>query len=99
MQLDVRTDRIVSRSANAFSTEAGGEVAIMSIAKGRYYALNDIASEIWRKIEHPIAVSELTGALIAHYEGDPERIESDLRGILEQWLDQGLIELSALPGA
>jgi hypothetical protein len=91
---ELKSDQILSRSSDVFSTEAGGEIAIMSVPNGRYYALNPVASEIWRKLEQPTAVGQLASALAAEYEGDPGQIEKDLRETLEEWLACRLITAS-----
>jgi hypothetical protein len=81
----------VSRSSDVLSTEAGGEVALMSIPNGRYYALNPFASAIWRKLEQPASVAQLAAKLAAEYNGDPAQIENDLRDTLQEWLSWRLI--------
>jgi len=62
-----------------------------SAPNGRYYALNSVASEIWRKLEQPTAVGQLVSTLAAEYEGDPGEIEEDLRETLDEWLAHRLI--------
>jgi hypothetical protein len=91
----LKFDQILSRSSDVFSTEAGGEVAIMSVPNGRYYALNSVASEIWRKLDRPTAVGQLVFTLTAEYEGDPGQIERDLRETLDEWLTYRLITVGA----
>lgn len=83
--------QILSRSQDVLGTEAGGEVALMSIPNGCYYALNPVASDIWRKLEQPVAMGELAASLMAAYDGDPARIVKDLRETVDEWLSHGLI--------
>jgi hypothetical protein len=83
--------QIVSRSPHVLAAEADGEVALMSIPNGCYYALNGIASEIWRRLEQPVAVEQLAAVLIARYNGDRTQIERDLGETLDQWLSLDLI--------
>jgi len=64
----------------------------MSIQNGRYYALNAVASEIWRKLEQPTTADRLSASLAEEYKGDRGRIASDLRETLEEWLTHRLIE-------
>jgi hypothetical protein len=94
MQPIRRSRQIFSRSADALFTEVGGEVVLVSIPKGHYYALDVIASEIWRKLEHPLEVSNLCNMLITQYNGDPEEIGTDVKALLERWVDEGFVHVT-----
>lgn len=83
--------QVLARDSDALWTEAGGEVALMSCRNGCYYALDSIASVVWRKLERPMAVSRLTADLVEEYSGDPTQIEGDLKKTLEEWLAWQLI--------
>ena len=89
--------QILSRNSDVISTEVGGDLALMSIPNGCYYALNCAASAIWRKLEEPIRVDQLSAALIDEYNGDARQIEQDLREPLEKWLAWSLIEMKPSP--
>jgi hypothetical protein len=91
---DIEAHQIMSRSSDVFSTEAGGDVALMSVPNGRYYALNAVASDIWRNLEKPARVGDLTATLCAKYSGDPSQIERDLEETLQDWLAWRLIEVT-----
>jgi len=91
MSRELEAHQILSRSSEVLSSEVGGDMALMSVSSGRYYALNAIASEIWRKLEQPADFAALTAALTAEYDGDPVQIEKDLRETLQEWLTQHLI--------
>jgi hypothetical protein len=86
--------QIASRSVDALFTEVGGEVVLVSVPRGRYYALDAIASDIWRKLEHPFEVDNLCDILITKYDGDPKEIESDLEALLERWVDEGFVHVT-----
>ena len=85
MTTEPQSEQIFFRSPDVFSTEAGGELALMSIANGCYYTLNPVASDIWRSLERPMPTERLAAMLADEYDGDPVRIESDLRDTLDEW--------------
>ena len=85
--------RVLSQNTKVLSTTVGPEIALMSIARGRYYSLNPIASQIWMQLANPISVEELTNCAVRDYTGDPERIQSELNGLLGQLMDEGLVEI------
>ena len=67
----------------------------MSVERGKYYDLDPISSDIWRRLAHPIAVSALCAELAARYAGAPETIERDVLQLLRQFAEQRLIEVRA----
>jgi len=50
---------IVSRSPSVLTAEIDGEVVMMSIEQGQYFGLDDIGSDIWKRIEPPCAFADL----------------------------------------
>jgi hypothetical protein len=40
---------IISRSPSVFITEVGGEIVMLSIERGRYFGLDQIGSDIWKR--------------------------------------------------
>jgi hypothetical protein len=91
---EFKKNRILSRNSDVLFTHVGGEIALMSIPNGRYYALNPVASSIWLKLEQPRMADELATILSAEYRSEPGQIEKDLRDTLEQWLEWSLITAS-----
>jgi hypothetical protein len=94
---EITAGHILARSPDVLSTEAGGLTAIMSLSKGRYYSLDPIATDVWRRLAAPVELGQLATAVAAGYAGDPEKIEAGLGRFLEQMLQEGLIEAAAPP--
>ncbi len=87
------TVSVLCRSAGPLAAEVDGEVVLMSLERGNYYGLDEIGSDIWRRLEQPIRVADLVTALTADYDGDPAMIERDVLDLLTRLLDNGLVEL------
>lgn len=84
-----------SRSEDVLSAEVGGEVALMCVATGQYYALDSPGSDLWRALEAPASSESLLEALTMRYQGDPARIASDLAETLDEWRRLGIVQVSA----
>ncbi|HEY0836221.1 MAG TPA: PqqD family protein [Azospirillum sp.] len=84
----------VHRVANVLSAEVDGEAVLMSIEKGFYFGLDDIGSDVWRRLEEPVGVAALAAALAEDYDGDPAVIEHDVLALLSDMAANGLVELS-----
>ncbi len=83
---------IVRRSGIVF-TAVGDETVLMGTATGKYYGLDDIGTDVWKRIGSPIAVKELCAALAAEYDGKAEKIEEDVLTLLARLAEAGMIEV------
>jgi len=86
---------VVRCSDRQLAAEVDGEVVMVSVERGRYYGLDDIGSEIWRRIAAPVRVGALCSALASEYDADPASIERDVLALLERLAAEGLIEVQA----
>jgi len=85
----IRPDRAL------LSTELDGGVVLLSVDRGRYYALNAVASAVWRRLDPEPAAETLIAGVIADFQGDPERIRGDVLALLSRWLSEGLVRVEA----
>lgn len=90
--MPITSQTIVQRRRDALAADVGGELVLMSVEHGKYYGLDDVGSNIWRRIEEPIEVGQLCDALTREYAGDPTAIEHDVMALLEKFASQDLLE-------
>jgi hypothetical protein len=84
---------IIQRDSDVICSEADQDLIMVSIAKGCYYGLSDVAREIWDAIEHPKRVSDLVGGLRASYDVNPSLCEEQTLSFLEALLEEGLLQV------
>jgi hypothetical protein len=73
---------IVSRSPSVLTAEVDGEIIMMSIEQGHYLGLDEIGSDIWKRIEPPCSFATLIDGLAADYEADRTTIATDVQRLL-----------------
>ncbi len=73
------------------ATSIGSETAVMSIKRGRYYAVGDIAEEIWHMLEAPITPEEIAERLVAEYEVAPQVCRTEVDTFLARLIEEGLV--------
>jgi len=88
-------DAVISRSIDLLEAEMDGEVVLLSVAGGHYYGLDDIGSDIWRRLAAPRRLADLTAALLEDYDAPVETLQDDLLSLLDQMLAEGLIAIAA----
>jgi len=85
---------IISRSPSVVTAEIDGEVVMMSIEQGQYFGLDDIGSDIWKRLEPPCAFAVLIERLAADYDADRASIAADVRALLERMAAHDVVRLT-----
>ena len=89
------TDSVeVRASATQVASDLGGEVAILNFQTGVYHGLDEVGQRVWDQLQSPTTVSDLRAAILSEYVVDEETCNLDLKELLQQLLDAGLIEVS-----
>ena len=83
----------VSRNSAILAAEVEGETVMMSIEGGCYYSLDDIGSDIWRRIDPPCSFADLIDRLAADYEADRASIAIDVRELLDRMVREDVVRL------
>src|SRR5262249_22710807 len=82
---------MISRSPSVLTAEVDGEVVMMSIEQGRYFGLDDIGSDIWKRLETPRSLAELIDRLASDYDADRATIAADVRELLGRMAEQDVV--------
>ena len=85
---------VISRSPSVLTAEVDGEIVMMSIEQGRYFGLDDIGSEIWRRIEPPCSFAALVDGLSVDYDADRATIAADVRALLGRMVAQDVVRVA-----
>jgi hypothetical protein len=85
---------MISRSPTVVTAEVDGEIVMMSIEQGRYFGLDDIGSDIWKRIEPPCSFATLVDGLAAEYEADRATIAADVQSLLGRMVEQDVVRLA-----
>jgi len=82
---------IVSRSPSILTAEVDGEIVMMSIEQGRYFGLDHIGSDIWKRIEPPCTFATLIDGLAADYEADRTTIVTEVQSLLDHMAKHDIV--------
>ncbi len=89
--MNVTINSRVCWSDDQLSTEIDDKGVLMSVAKGKYYDLDPVATDIWRRLAEPVLVAQLCKNLSREYNADVAAIERDVMTWLEQLHAENLI--------
>ncbi len=85
---------LISRNPSVLVAEVDGEIVMMSIEKGRYFGLDDIGSDIWKRIEQPCSFAALVDALAADYDAEHATIKADVTALLTRMAEQDVVRFT-----
>jgi hypothetical protein len=84
---------VVQRDQDVIAAEADQDIVMVSIAKGLYYAVSDIARDIWEAVDRPKKISDLINDLTATYNVDRRVCEEQTLSLLEDLYSEGLLQV------
>jgi len=84
--------RIVA-SKDQVSCDLAGEAAILNLKNSVYYGLDPVGARVWNLIQEPKNLAEIRDTLLGIYDVDSLKLESDLRALLTELAEQGLIDI------
>ncbi|MEA2993177.1 MAG: hypothetical protein QOD40_2097 [Alphaproteobacteria bacterium] len=85
---------VIIRSPSVLTAEVDGEIVMLSIERGQYFGLDDIGSDIWKRIDPPCSFLDLVDRLAADYEADRATIAADVRVLLGRMAAQDAVRLT-----
>ena len=84
---------VVTALPDNLSSALGSEAVILNMASGRYFGLNTTGAFIWQVVQQPVTLAEIERRVCEEFEVSPEQCRSDLRQVLQEMLDSGIIEV------
>ena len=95
LQEPIDNQTLITRSTGLMVAPVHNETVMMSIESGHYYGLDDIGSDIWRRLEAPRKFGDLIDALAADYDADRAVIADDVRKLLSLMAAQDVVKLGS----
>lgn len=94
MDSSLTNNAMIVATKQQVSCDLGEEAAILNMKNSVYYGLDPVGARIWRLLQQPRTIGEIRDVIAEEYDATPERVESDLRNLLEKLISEGLVELS-----
>jgi hypothetical protein len=86
-------DSRISVTQDQVSCDLAGEAAILNLKNSVYYGLDPVGARVWNLIQEPKTLAEIRDTLLGIYDVDSLKLESDLRALLTELAEQGLIDI------
>lgn len=95
----ISSSTVVVAASGQVACALGEEVAILNLATGAYFTLDEVGAAIWNLLTEPVTVAGLRDTLLGVYDVDAAQCERDVVGLLEKLVVEGLVEARSDDGA
>lgn len=85
------TSPVYKRAVDLMEADLGDELVALDPNAGDCFGFNSVATSVWRQLEKPRTFEELRDALLDEYEIDQQQCTKELRELLENMSERGLI--------
>lgn len=89
----MKAETRLQRTNDVVATDMDGELVMMHIEKGNYFALTGSGGPIWNALETPSTLTEVIAFVKSEYDVEEvDDLERVISGFIEQLIDQGLVD-------
>ena len=94
--LKLSGNTIIERNdADLISSQLGDDIVLMDSNTGDYIGMNAVGSDIWKLLDSPLSVDEVTSRVANMYEVDENYGKAKISGFLQRMLDNKIIQVKA----
>lgn len=82
------------RATELMEADLGEELVALDPQKGDCFGFNEVAAWVWRRLAKPADFETLHGELLGEYEVSAEQCSTELRALLDDLVERGLVEIA-----
>lgn len=73
------------------AVEMNGEIVMMGVGQGEYYALKDVAAALWRHLAEPRDLDTLCALVAGEYDVTTDACRADVAAFLDDLRTRGMV--------
>jgi len=90
MVTGIGLDTVIARGSEHVEAQMAGQTVMMSIPRGKYFALEGTGQRIWECLAEPASVGSIVDRLVAEYDVDRERCVEEVIAFVSELVASGL---------
>lgn len=88
---------LYARESGLEAIEMDGDLVMMGLDQGEYYALRGVAASLWSHLDEPRTVEDLSALVAREFDVTPERCRDDVAAFLDDLLERRLVTTRRTP--
>ena len=85
---------VYCRTTELLEANIDDELVALEPRQGNCFGFNAVATSVWRNLESPKTFDQLRDQLVDEYDVSPDQCASELRELLDDLVEKGLIRRS-----
>lgn len=81
---------MVSRNADLIATDVDGDLVMMSMQRGEYFAVTGVGVRVWALIADPIGIEDIVRVICREYVVDEAVCRAETRAFVDDLIEMGL---------
>ena len=90
--IEIENNQVFTVSKDVLFQEVSGETVLLDLASEQYFGLDEVGTRVWQLLKEGQSLDAMLEVLLEEYEVERERLEADVRALLESLIEAGLIE-------
>ena len=91
--MDISDKSTFTVSKDVLFQEVSGETVLLDLASEQYFGLDEVGTRVWQLLNEGQSLGAMLDVLLGEYEVERERLETDVRALLDSLIEAGLVEL------
>ena len=83
-------ETIVARGTEHVETQMAGQTVMMSIQRGKYFALDGTGQHIWECLGEPVSIGHIVDRLVGEYDIDSDQCATEVIAFVGELIKSGL---------
>lgn len=84
----------ITKLQDQLASEIDGKVILLGTDSGKYFAFDDISTDIWNRLDTYPLVADLCNALSRDYDADLETIQTDVYKLIKVLAEHQLVVIN-----
>ncbi len=80
-------------SPHVLSRDLQGELVVLNLSNGTYFSLDPVGTRMWQALHAHESLQQALVTLLEEYDAEAARLEHDLRVLVSELCEHGLLEL------
>jgi hypothetical protein len=85
----------VSINPSVIYRDLAGEVVLLNLQSGVYYGLDTVGSRVWQLLMESRGLDEVCAIMLDEYDVDPDALRADVKRLVGELSDKGLVMVAA----
>lgn len=82
---------VYERATHLLEADLGDELIALDAEGGYCFGFNPVAKNVWRQLAIPKSFDDIKEALLAEYDVDSLQCQTELRNLLDNLVEKGLV--------